>query len=78
MDCILKKFSLNFSKFSNKLLGKTKNVPWTTLLQKIDLCLSPKFYGNVSGSSKSENERFLSFGRKTAKVLCQSSFKLPF
>ena len=31
MDCIVKKFNLNFSKFSNRLLGKIKNVPWITL-----------------------------------------------
>ena len=37
-------------------------------LQKIDLCLSPQIQGNVSGSSETEQEGFVSFGRKTAKV----------
>ena len=47
------------------------------ILQNVDLCLGPKYQGNVYGSSKSEQETFLSFGRKTAKLPWQSSFKLP-
>ena len=59
MACLFKNIALNFSVLEPFLRQNKKCTKKVLSLHKIDLCLSPTFQGNVSGSSKSGKETLL-------------------
>ena len=67
MACLFKNITLNFSVLEPFLRQNKKCTRNVLLLQKIDLCLSPNFQGNVSGSSKTGKETLLVLAGKQQK-----------
>ena len=67
MACLFKNITLNLSVLEPFLRQNKKCTRNVLLLQKIDLCLSPKFQGNVSGSSKTGKETLLVLAGKQQK-----------
>ena len=63
MACLFKNITLNFSVLEPFLRQNKKCTRNVLFLEKIDLCLSPNFQGNVSGSSKTGRELLVLAGK---------------
>ena len=76
MDFILKEFNLNFSKFVNLLLCKTKIVH--TLINRLIYALVLNIKTMYSAPVKVRKKDFFFFSGEIAKVPWRGSIKLPF